>query len=171
MSSAIPGPGPSGAPNSPLTHGDNPDDPRDPDRAEADDQSQLEFRNRFIPSGLTDELLFDTFMRSASFEPAVGLPQRLFDAYAFEVAKIDQDLDGVVSFEEATVDGTSDGLPNSRLFLSPRAFNRFAVTREVNDGLLAPRFAPSQRSYVLSGFAAFVDPAVIASQPRDADDR
>jgi hypothetical protein len=24
-------------------------------------------------------------------------------------------------------------------------FNRFAVTREINDGLLAPRFAPSQR--------------------------
>ncbi len=171
LSSAIPGPGPSGEPNSPLTHGDNPDDPRDPDRAEADDPSQLEFRNRFIPSGLTDELLFDTFMRVESFESGVELPQRLFDAYAFEVSKVDQDLDGVISFEEAAVNGTSDGLPNSRLFLSPRAFNRFAVTRELNDGLLAPRFAPSQRAYVLSGFATFVDPAIAASVPRDADDR
>ena len=30
-------------------------------------------------------------------------------------------------------------------------FNRFAITREINDGLLAPRFAPSQRAWVLSG--------------------
>lgn len=67
--------------------------------------------------------------------------------------------------------GESNGLSNRRLFLSPRAFNRFAVTREINDGLLAPRFAPSQRSYVASGFATFVDPAVEASVPRDADDR
>lgn len=171
LSSVVPGPGPSGVANSPITHGDNPEDPRDPDRTEADDPSQAETRNRNIPSGLTDELLFDTFMRVTSFSPGTALPQRLFDAYSFEVAKVDQDGDGVISFQEAAIDGESDGLSNKRLFLSPRAFNRYAVTRELNDGLLAPRFAPSQRSYVLSGFSTLVDPFVEASLPRDADDR
>jgi len=50
-------------------------------------------------------------------------------------------------------------------------YNRFAVTREINDGLLAPRFAPSQRAYVMSGHIVRVSPAVPASIPRDADDR
>jgi hypothetical protein len=50
-------------------------------------------------------------------------------------------------------------------------FNRFAVTREINDGLLAPRFAPSQRAWVLSGFQVQVNPPVNASTGRDADDR
>ncbi len=67
------------------------------------------------------------------------------------------------------MNGFSDGLPNTRLYLPPSAFNRFAVTREINDGLLAPRFAPSERAYVLSGFASFADPAVPASVPVDAD--
>ena len=70
---------------------------------------------------------------------------------------------------EADVNGTSDGLPNSRLYLAPGAFNRFAITRELNDGLLAPRFAPSERAYVLSGFLTRVNPAVGASVPEDAD--
>ncbi|MEO7318878.1 MAG: hypothetical protein ABIZ56_07825, partial [Chthoniobacteraceae bacterium] len=77
----------------------------------------------------------------------------------------------VISFAEADVDGTSDGLPNSRLYLSPRAFNRFAVTRELNDGLLAPRFAPFQRAYVLSGSLTPVIPSVPSSVPQDADNR
>jgi hypothetical protein len=50
-------------------------------------------------------------------------------------------------------------------------FNRFAVTREINDGLLAPRFAPSQRAWVLSGVQVPVNPPVNASTGRDADDR
>jgi hypothetical protein len=50
-------------------------------------------------------------------------------------------------------------------------FNRFAVTREINDGLLAPRFAPSQRAWVLSAVQVPVAPAVNASTGRDADDR
>ena len=59
----------------------------------------------------------------------------------------------------------SDGfLNNERLFLPLTAFNRFAVTREINDGLLAPRFAPSQRAWLLSGFRVAVTPAVPASQ-------
>jgi hypothetical protein len=28
---------------------------------------------------------------------------------------------------------------------------RFAVTREINDGLIAPRFSPSTRAFVLTG--------------------
>jgi hypothetical protein len=67
------------------------------------------------------------------------------------------------------VDGFSDGLPNTRLYLSPRSFNRFFVTREINDGLLAPRFEPSLRAWVLSGFLTLVQPAVPASVPQDAD--
>ena len=71
---------------------------------------------------------------------------------------------GVVSFEAANVDGTSDGgLPNTRLYLPATAFNRFAVTREINDGMLAPRFAPSQTGYVLSGNLVPVSPPVTAS--------
>jgi hypothetical protein len=50
-------------------------------------------------------------------------------------------------------------------------FNRFAVTREINDGILAPRFSPSQRAWVLPGNLVKVDPGVPASTGRDADDR
>jgi len=41
--------------------------------------------------------------------------------------------------------------------------------REINDGLLAPRFAPSERAYVLSGVLTLVEPSVPASVPIDAD--
>jgi hypothetical protein len=79
--------------------------------------------------------------------------------------------DGVISFAEADINGTSDGQPNTRLYLPATAFNRFALTREIIDGLLAPRFAPGQRGYVLSGLMAPVNPAVPASAGRDADNR
>ena len=59
----------------------------------------------------------------------------------------------------------------TRLFLPATAFNRFAVTREINDGLLAPRFAPSQRAWVLTGYLVKVDPSVAASDGRDSNDR
>jgi len=39
---------------------------------------------------------------------------------------------------------------NSRLFLAPTSFKSFAVTREIMTGCCAPRFAPSQRGWVLS---------------------
>jgi hypothetical protein len=112
-------------------------------------------------------------VRLASFEPAVhDTTQRLFDAYAFEVAQVDTNGDGVLSFVEADAEGTSDGgQSNERLYLPATRFNRFAVTREINDGLLAPRFAPSQRAWVLSGSIAPVEPAVPASVGRDGDDR
>ena len=183
LRSVIPGSGPAGVVNNKLVYGDNPDNPRDPDRGlvsslddpdkpQAPNPAQLEFRNRFIPSGLDQEVLYNAFVRVASFHPAVtDVGQRLFLSFAQEIARVDQNGDGVISFIEADVDGHSDGLPNTRLYLPPSAFNRFAVTREINDGLLAPRFAPFQRAYVLSGPLTFVDPSVPASVPRDADNR
>jgi hypothetical protein len=81
-----------------------------------------------------------------------NLQKRLFRAYAVEVARVDTNGDGVISAVEGDIDTPSDDFPdNARLFLPPTVFNRFAVTREINDGLLAPRFAPSQRAWVLSG--------------------
>ena len=177
LRSVIPGSGPAGVTNDKLVYGDNPDNPRDPDRGLLSETGpgnpeHLEFRNRFIPSGLDQEVLLNAFVRVASFRPDVtDAGQRLFLSYAQEIARVDQNGDGVISFVEADVNGTSDGLPNTRLYLPPSAFNRFAVTREINDGLLAPRFAPFQRGYVLSGFLTQVQPSVPASVPEDADDR
>jgi hypothetical protein len=100
------------------------------------------------------------------------LTTRLFDAYAAEVARVDQNGDGVVSAVEGDVDSASDGFAdNSRLFLPATIWKRFAVTREIDDGMLAPRFAPSQRAWVLSGNVTPVDPPSPASSPRDGDDR
>jgi hypothetical protein len=172
--SVVPGPGPDGPPTDPVAFGDNADNPRDPDRAAAQDPTQNETRLRFIPSGLANEVFLDAFERVKSFEPSVTDPsQRLFDAYATEVKRVASN--GVVSFEEANVDGTSDGLSNTRLYLPATAFDRFAVTREINDGMLAPRFAPSQRGFVLLGNLVPVSPAVTASfaagdGDNDADD-
>ena len=171
LQSIVPGSGPSGVKNDPRQLGDNPDNPRDPDRADATIQAQRETRLRFIPSGLDNEVHLDVFLRVKSFEPGVPLPQRFFDAYAKEVARVDKNGDGVVSFEEADIDGTSDGLPNTRLYLPATAFDRYAMTREINDGLLAPRFAPGQRGYVQAGLRVLVNPAVPASAGQDSDNR
>ena len=74
-----------------------------------------------------------------------------FDAYAVEVARVDTNGDGVISAAEGDVDTASDGSPNNeRLFIPATQFNRFAVTHKINDGLLAPRFAPSQKAWVVS---------------------
>jgi hypothetical protein len=181
LSSLIPGSGPSGVKNSPLNYGDDPNlaaplgatGPRDPDKFDAENaDNQREYRQRFIPSGLANEIFLDTYVRLASFEPGVPFPQRLFDAYAAEVKRVDTNGDGVISAVEGDVDTASDGFPdNTRLFIPATEFRRFAVTREINDGLLAPRFAPSQRAWVLTGRAADIRPAVAASQGRDGDDR
>ena len=70
------------------------------------------------------------------------------------------------------MDSASDGfVDNARLFLPATSYDRFAVTREINDGMLAPRFANAQRAWVLTGFATSVSPAVRASEGRDSDDR
>ena len=170
LQSVIPGSGPFGVLNTAATHGDDPDNPRDPDRFEPVSSGQTETRNRFIPSGLTAEIFRNVFTRPASFLPGVtNIGERLQRAYAIEVARVDQNSDGALSFAETDVAGFSDGLPNARLYLSPRSFNRFFVTREINDGLLAPRFEPSLRAWVLSGFLKLVQPAVRASVPQDAD--
>jgi len=173
LQSIVPGSGPAGIQNEPQVFGDNPNLPRDPDKFDGDVDKQREFRFRNIPSGLANEIYLDVYERRASFEPRVtNLQTRLFDAYAAEVARVDSDGDGVISAVEGDIDTPSDGFPdNTRLFLPPTAFNRFAVTREINDGLLAPRFAPSQRAWVLSGFRVPVDPALPASAGRDSDDR
>src|SRR6185295_11075204 len=115
----------------------------------------------------------DVYERLASFEPHVKkLEHRLNDAYGAEVARVDSNGDGIISAVEGDPDSSSDGFPdNFRLYLSALSFNRFAVTREINDGLLAPRFSPSQRAWVLSGTLATVNPPIPASAGRDSDDR
>jgi hypothetical protein len=134
-----------------------------------------EKRLRFIPSGLANEIMLDTFVRVVSFEPGVPLPDRLFDAYKAEVARVDTggvNGDGVLTAVEVDLEDFSDGgLSNDRLFIPATQFSRFAVTREINDGLLAPRFAPSQRAWVESGSFVLVSPSVDASVPQDADNR
>jgi hypothetical protein len=177
----VPESGPNGIKNDPVTYGDNPNNkgvlqatgPRDPDKFDAGDDSQREFRQRFIPSGLTNEIFLDVYERRASFEPGVtDFDTRLFDAYAAEVARVDANHDGVVSAAEGDVDTASDGFSdNSRLFIPSTQYNRFAITREINDGLLAPRFAPSQKAWVMSGSLVSVNPPVPASQGEDSDDR
>ncbi|MGH8547703.1 MAG: hypothetical protein ACRERU_03715 [Methylococcales bacterium] len=177
--SIIAGSGPSGVTNTPQSEGDNPSDPRDPDRAlnaiphDATIDEHKETRLRFIPSGLAHEVFLDVYERPASFEPLVkNLEQRLYDAYAYEVALVDENGNGIVDFVEGDLEGTSDGgQSNDRLYLPAPQFNRFAVTREINDGLLAPRFSPSQRAWVQSGVRVNVSPPVPASSPRDGDDR
>ena len=132
--------------------------------------TQREFRQRFIPSGLAKEIFLDVYERVVSFERGVPFPTRLYDAYAAEVARVGHN--GVVSAAEGDVDSASDGFANNdRLFLPATQFNRFAVTREINDGLLAPRFAPSQRAWVMSGTLVPVSPSVPASEEEDGDDR
>jgi len=173
LQSIVPGSGPSGIKNKANVAGDNPNLPRDPDKFDADDDSQREARQRGIPSGLANEVFLDVFERLASFEPhQKNLQRRLFDAYAAEVARVDQNHDGIISAAEGDIDSASDGFAdNSRLFLPPTVFGRFAVTREINDGLLAPRFSPSQRAWLLSGPIATVQPALPGSAGRDSDDR
>jgi hypothetical protein len=173
LQSIVPGSGPRGIVNEPQVVGDNPALPRDPDKFDGTVDAQREFRQRGIPSGLANEIYLDVYARPASFEPNVkNLERRLFDAYAAEVARVDTNHDGIISAPEGDIDTPSDGFAdNSRLFLPATAFNRFAVTREINDGLLAPRFAPSQRAWILTGFRVAVSPAVPASAGRDGDDR
>jgi hypothetical protein len=173
LQSIVPGSGPSGVQNRASDVGDNPNLPRDPDKFDGTVDAQREFRQRGVPSGLAHEIYLDVYERLASFEPDVKrLERRLNDAYAAEVARVDQNGDGIISAVEGDIDTPTDGFPdNARLYLSPPSFNRFAVTREINDGLLAPRFSPSQRAWVLSGTLVEVKPAVAASTGRDGDDR
>src|SRR5262249_24477809 len=196
LSSVVPGSGPAGTgprgpgftggTHDPVLVGDNPNNPRDPDRlldtspTDPDrgmvlNDDHKEKRLRFIPGGLANEILLAPFVRVVSFDPGVPLPQRLFDAYKAEVARVDTggvNGDGILTAVEVDLEDFSDGgLSNDRLFIPATQFNRFAVTREINDGLLAPRFAPSQRAWVESGSFVLVSPSVSASGTQDADNR
>ncbi len=183
-SSLVPGSGPSGVTNDPRVYGDNPNIPRDPDRllntspddpdrGSVNNDAHKETRLRFLPSGLSNEVLLDAYVRIKSFEPNVhDLSQRIFDGYAAEVARVDTNGDGVVDAVEGDLEGTSDGgQSNDRLYLPATSFNRIAVTREINDGLLSPRFAPSTRAWVLSGTLTALRKSVDASIPQDVDNR
>jgi hypothetical protein len=167
-----------------IMFGDNPNLPRDPDKFDADIDSQREFRERFIPSGLTREVFLNVFERLDSFRPDLhDLEQRLVEGYKAALPIADTNGDGIISAAEGDIDTcNSNCFPatpsdecsvsdNSCLYLLPKTYNRFAVTREINDGYIAPRFAPSQRAWVLSGTISQVSPVVSASAGRDSDDR
>jgi hypothetical protein len=158
-----------------VAFGDNPDRPRDPDLFDATVDSQREFRERFVPSGIAREAYLNAFERLASFEPGEhNLSQRLLKGYKAAVGTVDTNGDGIVSAAEGDPDTPNPNCPqgdNSCIFLPARSYNRFAVTREINDGLLAPRFAPSTRGWVLSGHIVTGFPVVEASEGQDSDDR
>src|SRR6267142_1670859 len=61
LQSIVPGSGPKGVKNQPQAVGDNPNLPRDPDKFDADDDAQREFRQRGIPSGLANEIYLDVY--------------------------------------------------------------------------------------------------------------
>jgi hypothetical protein len=158
-----------------VAFGDNPDRPRDPDLFDATVDAQREFRQRSIPSGIAREAFLNVFERLASFEPNEhNLTQRLLDGYKAAIATADTNHDGIVSALEGDIDTPNPNCPkgdNSCIFLLPRSYNRFAVTREINDGLLSQRFSPSTRGWVLSGSIVTGFPVVEASEGRDSDDR
>jgi hypothetical protein len=167
-----------------IAFGDNPNRPRDPDLFDADDDTQREFRQRFVPSGVAREVFLNVFERLASFHPEItDLTQRLGEAYKVAIAVADADGNGIISAAEGDIDTCNANCfpatpsdecqvsDSSCLYLLPRTYNRFAVTREINDGYIAPRFAPSQRGWVLSGTRVDVSPVAPASADRDSDDR
>lgn len=158
--SRIPGSGPRGILNNnslagKVAFGDNPALPRDPDRTpEACDENdaQAEPRLRFIPSGLAQQILLDAFLRRDSFHPEEqDIVQRVYLAYAFEVSVFDTNNNGVIDFIEGDID------EHPELYLRPTDFEEIFVTREINDGLLAPRFFPTEQAYILKGPATFVN--------------
>jgi hypothetical protein len=144
-----------------IAFGDDPRNPRNPDRTPetcGDGSGQSEQRLRFLPSGLAREIMLDVYARPASFLPDIkDVKARGAAAFAFEVAKLDANRDGVIQFEEVDIEESSLGLPNTRLYLAPNAFNRVVITREINDGLLAPRLAPSAQGRILGGGGSFLE--------------
>jgi hypothetical protein len=158
-----------------VAFGDNPNRPRDPDLFDSNVDAQREFRQRFIPSGIAREVLLNAYERLASFEPNEhNLAQRLLKGYKAAIAIVDTNGDGIVSAAEGDIDTPNSHCPqgdNTCIYLLPRSYNRFAVTREINDGLLAPRFAPSTRGWVLSGNIVTGFPPFGASEGEDSDDR
>lgn len=176
-SSIVPGPGPGQnlIKDRAVRFGDDPDRPRDPDLFDGPD-AQREFRERFVPSGIAHEAFLNTYQRLASFEPHQhDLTRRLQDGYREALKVADTNGDGIISAAEGDIDTPNKNCPegnSSCLFLLPRSYDRFAVTREINDGILAPRFAPSTRAWVLSGKIVTGFPVIQASEGQeDSDDR
>jgi hypothetical protein len=158
-----------------IMFGDNPDLPRDADKFDADVDSQREFRQRFVPSGIAHEALLNAYQRLASFEPDVhSIQQRLLDGYKAAVALVDTNGDGIVSAAEGDPDTANSHCPqgdNTCIYLPARSYNRFAVTREINDGLLGPRFAPSTRGWTMAGTQVTGFQVLATSEGQDSDDR
>lgn len=164
-----------------VLYGDNPDLPRDADKFEGEEDggeladAQREYRQRFVPSGIAHEAYLNAFQRLASFEPEErDLTQRLLKGYKAAVALADTDRNGIITAIEGDIDSPNANCPegdNTCLYLKPRSFERFAVTREINDGLLAPRFAPSTRGFVLAGTLVTGFAPFAVSEGRDTDDR
>ena len=167
-----------------IKFGDNPSLPRDPDKFDADVDAQREFRERFVPSGIAREAFLNAFERLDSFRPDLeSIEQRLEEGYEAALRIADTNHDGIISAAEGDIDTCNANCfpatpspdcavsDNSCLYLLPKTYDRFAVTREINDGYLAPRFAPSQRAWVLTGDAVILPATVPASSGRDSDDR
>jgi hypothetical protein len=177
VASIVPGDGPgeNQVKKNAVAFGDNPDRPRDPDLFDSAVDSQREFRQRFVPSGIAREIFLNVFERLASFKPGEhNLTQRLFAGYKAAIATVDTNGDGIISAAEGDIDTPNPHCPqgdNTCIYLIPRSYNRFAVTREINDGFLAPRFAPSTRGWVLSGTIVTGFSVVGASEGEDSDDR
>jgi hypothetical protein len=92
----------------------------------------------------------DVYVRRASFMPHEhNLTRRLY-AYADEVRHRYQQRRSHLGGRRRC-DTARWIQRTTRVCSSATSFNRFAVTREINDGLLAPRFAPSQRAWLLQG--------------------
>jgi hypothetical protein len=121
--SLVPGPGPAGEENSPVAVGDNPNLPRDPDKFDSDArfESQREFRERGVPSGLANEMFLDVYERPASFMPGEKkLERRLFEAYKEEIERVDPKGHGIITATVGDIDTATDGFAdNTRLYLPP----------------------------------------------------
>jgi hypothetical protein len=77
----------------------------------------------------------------------VVIQQRLFDAYAVEVKRVSGNDDGIVTAAQGDIDTATEGFQdNERLYLPPTVFNGFAVTREINDGLVGAAICPEPAS-------------------------
>jgi len=71
----------------------------------------------------------------------------------------------VISAPEGDIDTASDGFAdNSRLFLPATSFHRFAVTREINDGLLRPPLRAESARLAFGRSLVAVDPVKPASK-------
>jgi hypothetical protein len=104
--------------------------------------------NRHHRAALTKDRLIQladrphTYLPLQVFAEADGARQ-LFQYYAAEVKRVSGNDDGIITAAQGDIDTPTDGFAdNTRLFLPPTVFNRFAVTRETNYGccrLASPR--------------------------------